>query len=99
MRTKKSDPSLSDYGILIEKLCKANKVSELEDIYNGFFKTKNPVFPKDLIKTDEDSRLVKSWVQKSHHRIRALKASAENGIETGSFFTIIAGDIFLGLGS
>src|SRR5581483_4622899 len=99
MRIKKTDPTLSDYQTLIEKLCKANKVSELEEIYNGFFKTKNPVFPKDLIKTNKDTELVKSWLQKSYHRIRKLKASSADGLETGSFFTIIAGDIFLGLGS
>jgi hypothetical protein len=97
MRTKKTDPTLSDYGILVEKLCKAKKVSEFEDIYNGFFKTKEPIFPKYLIKTDEDAKLVKSWLRKVHNRIAKLKTT-ENGLEAGSFFTIIAGDLFLGVG-
>jgi hypothetical protein len=97
MKAKKKDPTLSDYGILVEKLCKAKKVSEFEDIYNGFFKTKERVFPKYLIETDKDRELVKSWLHKVHNRIAELK-TYENGLEAGSFFTIIAGDLFLGVG-
>jgi hypothetical protein len=99
MKIKKTDPTLSDYKTLVERLCKANKVSEFEDIYNGFFKTKEPVFPKYLIKTGEDEKLVKGWIHKVYNRIAELKASEmENGLEAGSFLTVIAGDLFLGLG-
>jgi hypothetical protein len=98
MKTKKTNPTLSDYKILVEKLCNANERSEFEDIYNGFFEAKEPVFPKYLIKTNEDRELVKSWMDKVNARIAKLKSSkTEDGLDAGHFFTIIAGDLFFGL--
>jgi hypothetical protein len=96
MRTKKTTPTLSDYKTLVEKLCKANKREEFEDIYNGFFKTKEPVFPKYLIKTDEDKKLVKGWMDTVNKRISKLKGS-EEADDAAHFFTIISGDLFFGL--
>lgn len=96
MKTKKTNPTLSDYEALVERLCKATERSELEDIYNGFFKTKEPYFPRGLIKTHEDKKLVTGWIDKMNSRISELKKSKKT-TDGGHFLKIIAGDLFLGL--
>jgi len=93
---KKTEPTLNDYQSLVEKLCKANQRSQFEEIYHGFFKAKEPIFPKYLIETDEDKKLVTGLVNKVNNRVSELKKS-KTGADAGHFLNIIAGDLFLGL--